>query len=196
MQTHRLKYLLRGLRALLLVCTAGFGLTLFNAMRLMFTSRQMRAEVSVSTPQMLALSQGHLHLNSGTYLFSSANLLDRIVFRHTYENWDFVQSLFTFITCGLLLITVNGIQVDGPFTRRTSRRIMLIGGIFIVYGLLNVAAAGYMRARVAQLAPRLSLQYVSFPADLTHIKVGVFVLIFSLIYRIGATYQEENQLTV
>ncbi|MDP9080472.1 MAG: hypothetical protein M3O71_23865 [Bacteroidota bacterium] len=192
----RLKFWLRAIRVLVWISILGFSITLFNSVRLAIGSNTMRAEVNLQKADTLLLTHGSLELSSGVYSFKSTDFIDRLIFRHTYENWDFIQSLFSLISCCLLLFTVNGINAESPFTLKVAKRIAAIGVVYIAYGLINIGFAFYIQAKITQLENHLSLHYFSFPADLSYIKSGVFILIFSFIYRVGVSYQEENQLTV
>ncbi|WP_342647447.1 hypothetical protein [Mucilaginibacter sp. CSA2-8R] len=185
-----------GLKTLLWISVIGFGLTLYNAVYLVISSDHLRAEVRLKQGRLPLEKVDGIQLNSGTFVFESANIIDRIVFRHTPENWDFPQSLFAFLSCALLLYVSRSVSSQNPFNLRTANAIRLMGLVFIGYGLINVVAAYYMRLRVGQLTKVMDLRYISFPSDLTYLKSGVFILIFSLIYRMGVVYQEEARLTI
>ncbi len=187
---------LKGLKILLWISLIGFGLTLYNAVYLTISSNHLRAEVSLKQGYLPMKSKDGIQLNSGTYVFESANMLDKILFRHNPENWDFPQSLFAFLSCSLLLYVSTSVSSQNPFNLKTANAIRLTGLVFIGNGLLNVAIAYYMRFRIGQLTKMIDLRYLSFPHDLTYIKSGVVILIFSLIYRMGVIYQEETRLTI
>ena len=191
-----LNFWLKAIKILLCVSIIGFGLTLFNAIYLTATSYEMRAEVLLNKNIIQPENNGVIHINSGTYTFKSSNILDKLIFRHTYENWDLIQSLFTFICCCILLYAINGINSQNPFTLKTARCIKHISLLFIAYGAIDIASAFYMRMRIRHLITGADLRYITFPSDLSYLKSGIFILVFSFIYRIGIAYQEENRLIV
>jgi hypothetical protein len=196
MNTKRLAYWLIGIKVLLWISVVGFGITLVNATSLIFTTNNMITEVTVNKPLAINAGIGKLTQNFGIYTFQSKNILDRLLFTHVYGYHDLIQSVFSFVSCCLLLITVNGINPQSPFTIKVARQIKLIGTVFLIYGIINIGVHYYMYHRVMQMVSEISVRYTTFPADLAYIKAGIFTLIISFVYRIGVAYQEENLLTV
>ena len=196
MKSNSIKYWLKAVKIVLWISLVGFGLTLFNTAGLVFTSNDMVASVRLKVPETVTIGNGELKANSGTFHFKSNRIADKLIFRHVYGYHDFIQSAFTFITCLIILITINKINSNNPFALIIARRILLIGTLYILFGLLNIGAEFYIAHRVESITNQVTGNYTSFREDLSNIKVGVFILIFSLIYRIGITFQEENQLTV
>ncbi len=196
MKSNSIKYWLKAVKVVLWISLIGFGVTLFNTTGLVFISNDMFASVTLKKAETITLGNGELKTNSGVFAFKSKNVVDKLIFKHVYGYHDFVQSLFTFITCLIVLITLNGIDSGNPFNLIIAKRILLIGVLYILYGLISIGAGIYTTYRVEAITNRLTGNYISFREDLSNIKVGVFILIFSLIYRIGITFQEENRLTV
>jgi len=149
-----------------------FGLTLFNTTGLVFTSNDMFASVKLKKAETMTLGNGELKTNSGIFAFKSKNVVDKLIFKHVYGYHDFVQSLFTFITCLIVLITINGIDFGNPFNSTIAKRILLIGVLYILYGLINIGAEFYTAYRVETITNRLTNNYTSFREDLSNIKVA------------------------
>jgi len=197
MKSNSIKYWLKAVKVVLWISLIGFGLTLFNTTGLVFISNDMYASVSLKKAETMTLGNGELKTHSGIFAFKSKNIVDKLIFKHVYGYHDFIQSFFTFIICLIVLTTVNGIDFGNPFNSTIAKRILLIGVLYILCGLINIGAEYYTAYRVEMITNnRLTANYTSFREDLSNIKVGVFILIFSLIYRIGITFQEENRLTV
>jgi len=196
MNTKRLSYWLIGIKILLWISVVGFGITLINATRLIFTTNNMITEVTVNKPLAINAGAGKLTQNFGMYTFQSDNILDRLLFTHVNGYHDLIQSVFSFVSCCLLLITVSGVNPESPFALKVARQIKLIGTVFLVYGIINIGVHYYMYYRVMQMVSGLSVRYTTFPADLAYIKAGIFTLFISFVYRIGVACQEENLLTV
>lgn len=195
MVSRSLNRWLKAIKVLLWLSVIGFSYNVVNTTGLLFTTNQMYADVMLSHTTPVAVKNGVLKQNSGVFEFKSDRVLDRIIFKHVYGYHDFMRSVFTLVTCCVLLITVNGIKADSPFTLKVARRIMLMGVIFIVYSLMSVAAGYYIYSRVKGLNDQFTPVYM-IREEVFNIKVGVFIIILAFIYRIGAAYQEENQLTV
>lgn len=196
MTSNSISYCLKAVKVVLWISLIGFGLTLFNTTGLVFTSNDMFAAVKLKKSETITINKGELKANSGVFAFKSKNVVDRLIFKHVYGYHDFVQSLFTFITCFVLLITVNGVDLSNPFNFIIAKRICLIGILYILYGLISIGAGFYVTTRIEAITNQLTGNYTNFRDDLSNIKVGVFILIFALIYRIGITFQEENRLTI
>ncbi len=185
---------LMAIKVVLWVSLIGFGLTLFNTAGLVFNSDQVFTNVKLKNQEKISVPNGELTANSGVFSFKTGNLLDKLIFKHVSGYHDFIQSLFTFVICCILLITIREINANSPFTLKVATRIRLIGLLYIVYGLISIGAGYYIYLRIN--TDQISGDYSGFRDDLSDIKVGVFILILAFIYRIGASFQEENQLTV
>ncbi len=187
---------MKAITVVLWVSVIGFGITLVNTTGLLFTTNDMVANVWVKSSAAPSTKQTELRVTEGVLSFKSDRLLDRVFFKHVYGYHNFLQSLFTFVVCLLLLITVRKIDLQNPFTLQVARHINIIGLAFIVYGLLSLGASLYMEYRIVQVNPALSSAYHDFRDDLSNIKIGVFILILGLIYRVGVNFQQENRLTI
>ncbi len=196
MTSNSINNWLKAVKVVLWISLIGFGLTLINTTGLIFTSSDMFATVKLKKSETIILDNGQLKANGGIFSFKSTNVIDRLIFKHVYGYHDFVQSLFTFITCFILLLTVNKVDSSSPFNLIIAKRICLIGVIYILYGLISIGAGFYIVSRIEAITNQLTGNYSNFRDDLSNIKVGIFILIFSLIYRVGVTFQEENRLTV
>ncbi|UEG52101.1 DUF2975 domain-containing protein [Mucilaginibacter daejeonensis] len=183
-------------KVILWVSLIGFGVTLVNTTSLLFTTNEMLANVRIDTKEVRSLPHAQLKPNAGTLTFRSEQLLDRVLFKHVYGYHDLLQSLFTFTVCGLLLVMISHIDTADPFTTITARHITWMGILYIAYGVITIAAAAYMAFRVQAINHSLTSAYPGFREDLSNIKIGAFILIFSLIYRTGITLQEDNRLTI
>ena len=103
MTSNSINYWLKAVKVVLLVSLIGFGLTLINTTGLIFTSNDMFAAVKLKKSETIVLDKGQLKANGGIFSFKSTNVIDRLIFKHVYGYHDFIQSLFTFITCFILL---------------------------------------------------------------------------------------------
>ncbi len=187
---------MKAITVVLWVSVIGFGITLVNTTGLLFTTNDMVANVWVKSSVAPSTKQTELRVTEGVLSFKSDRMLDRVFFKHVYGYHNFMQSLFTFVVCLLLLITVRKIDLQNPFTLQVARHINIIGLAFIVYGLLSLGASLYMEYRIVQVNPAVSSAYHDFRDDLSNIKIGVFILILGLIYRVGVNFQQENRLTI
>ncbi|MGK9124300.1 DUF2975 domain-containing protein [Olivibacter sp. SA151] len=92
--------------------------------------------------------------------------------------------------------TVSKLNLANPFTIGITKRITLIGCLYLVYGILKIGIALYSWQRLNHFANDIVTSFPSFRYDLADIKIGIFVLILAFIYKVGTMMQEEQRLTI
>jgi hypothetical protein len=193
---NNIKNLITGIKVILWLSLVGFGVTLINTTGLLINSDKMIANVRLKSTKVQSLPQSELVTNAGTLEFKSESILDRVLFKHVYGYHDFLQSLFTFTMCCILLGTIYKLDLSNPFSSSITKRIMSIGLLYIGYGVITILAAVYMSSRIETISHEVTSAYYSFRDDLSNIKIGAFILVLSVIYRVGVKFQEENRLTI
>ncbi|PWK79764.1 Protein of unknown function (DUF2975) [Mucilaginibacter oryzae] len=191
-----LKTWIKGIKVLLWIALIGFGITLINTTGALISSSDMVANVYLKNTKTTTLSKAVLNVNAGVLSFRSKHVLDKLLFKHIYGYHDFMQSLFTFVVCCLLLFALNKLNPDHPFNPDVAKHITWLGLLYVFYGVITIFAALYMASRIETLSHEVTGAYTTFRDDFSNIKIGIFVLILSVIYRAGITFQEENRLTI
>jgi len=101
--------------------------------------------------------------------------------------------IFLFITNFLLFKILSSIRKSRSFIQMNTRRIYILGGVFILWALFAIVRTVWMQKIVSDAGSEFM---IDFQPQAQYIQLGIVVLIIGYFYKIGVQLEDEKELTI